>query len=188
MSGRQRTAWTRTAKNRESWRTVAGHLLQWQDSALNRMEQSSVLGTRISYSTLTTGMQEARSPLDSCTWLEGKYLVGLGKRVTRRHLEGRMADIYSRVRNQNGVSLLHIMLQIHHSGREPISFLKRMKRLLGYQRVKARVDHAWVIVNGVDSHEGESGRRGWVIRLGGRSWPRLSDCQLRGWRPSAPPC
>ena len=35
-------------------------------------------------------------------------------------------DCISRVPDQNGVSLLYIMLEIHHSGREPSNFVERL--------------------------------------------------------------
>ena len=38
--GQQGAVWTRIAKNRESWRTLAeGYFLQWKDTAYNRTEQ-----------------------------------------------------------------------------------------------------------------------------------------------------
>ena len=37
--GQQGAVWTRTAKDRESWRTLAdGYFLQWKDTAWNRTE------------------------------------------------------------------------------------------------------------------------------------------------------
>ena len=38
----------------------------------------------------------------------------------------------SRVPNQNGVSLLYIMLEIHHSGREPSIFRKSWSCVHGF--------------------------------------------------------
>ena len=39
--GQQGAVWTRTAKDRERWRTLAeGYFLQWRGTAWNRIEQN----------------------------------------------------------------------------------------------------------------------------------------------------
>ena len=41
--GQQKATWTRTAKDRESGRTLAeGYYLKWKDTALNGMEQNDL--------------------------------------------------------------------------------------------------------------------------------------------------
>ena len=42
--GQQGAVWTRTAKDRERWRTLAeGYFLRWKDTAWNRIEQNRIV-------------------------------------------------------------------------------------------------------------------------------------------------